>query len=102
MRRKPGRHAYWAGRTRDKDRSGSETGDMSTMTGGSGADGTRRNSRGESHCYNCGAKDHWAYECPELSSKQQAQLHMNVGGNGDEEQEQEERQLLNSLATTFF
>ena len=60
------------------------------MTGGSGGDGaTRTNSRGDLHCYNCGGTDHWAYECPQLSSKQQAQLHMTVEGNEEAEEEQE-------------
>ncbi len=70
-------------------KTGADTGagDTSTMTGGSGGDDTRTNSKRELHCYNCGAEDHWVYECPELSSEQQAQLHMNVGGNEEKEQE---------------
>ncbi len=36
----------------------------STITGGPGGDTPKTNSRGESHCYNCRAMDHWAYECP--------------------------------------
>jgi hypothetical protein len=32
--------------------------DVSTMTGGSGGYGARTNSRGDSHCYNCGDTDH--------------------------------------------
>jgi len=43
--------------------------------------------------------DHWAYECPQLSSEQQAQLHMTVKGNEEAEEEQEGQsqghQLLN-------
>jgi hypothetical protein len=71
-------------------------GDVSRMTGGSGGDGARTNSRGDSHCYNCGGMDHWAYECPQVTNKQQAQLHMNLERNEEvEEQEQEEHQLLN-------
>ncbi len=27
---------------------------------------------------NCGAMTHWAYECPQLSGEQQAQLHMSL------------------------
>ena len=57
------------------------------------------NSRGDSHCYNCGGTDHWAYECPQLSSEQQAQLHMAVKGNEEAEEEHEGQsqghQLLN-------
>ncbi len=71
-------------------------GDISTMTGGSGGDGARTNSWGDSHCYNCGGTDHWAYKCPQLTNEQQAQLHMNLEGNEEvEEQEQEGHQLLN-------
>jgi hypothetical protein len=54
------------------------------------------NSRGESHCYNCGAVDHWVYECPHLSSEQQQQLHMNLDAQDEVEEVQEEgHQLLN-------
>ncbi len=75
-------------------------GDVSTMTGGSGGDGaTRTNSRGDSHCYNCGGTDHQAYACPQLSSEQQAQLHMTIEGNEEAEEEHEGQsqghQLLN-------
>jgi hypothetical protein len=71
-------------------------GDVSTMTGGSRGDEARMNSRRDSHCYNCGGTDHWAYECPQLTNKQQAQLHMNLERNEEvEEQEQERHQLLN-------
>jgi hypothetical protein len=66
------------------------------MTGGSGGDGARMNSRGDSHCYNCEGTDHWAYECPQLTNEQQAQVHMNLKENEEvEEQEQEGHQLLN-------
>jgi hypothetical protein len=66
------------------------------MTRGCGGDGARTNSRGDSNCYNCGGTDHWAYECPQLTNKQQAQLHMNLERNEEvEEQEQEGHQLLN-------
>ena len=34
------------------------------------------NSRGEHRCFNCGADDHWASECPHITDEQQAQLHM--------------------------
>ncbi len=70
------------------------------MTGGSGGDGaTRTNSRKDSHCYNCGGTDHWAYECPRLSSEQQAQLDMTVerneGAEEEHEAESQGHQLLN-------
>ncbi len=75
-------------------------GDTSTMTGGSRRDGARTNSQGNSHCYNCGGMDHWAYKCLQMTSKQQAQLHMNVEGNKEaQEQEQEGHQLLNVTLT---
>jgi hypothetical protein len=68
---------------------------MSAMTGRT-AD-TKTNSKGESHCFNCGSPSHWAYECPQLSREQQVQLHMTVEGQqeGDQEQVQEGHQLLN-------
>jgi hypothetical protein len=73
-------------------------GDVSTTIGGSGGERAKKmNNHGDSHCYNCGSADHWAYECSQLTNKQQAQLHMNLEGNKDvEEQEhQEGHQLLN-------
>ncbi len=50
----------------------------------------RPNQAGDSHCYNCGKMDHWAYKCPDLTAEQQAQLHMHIeadpdGGNMQEE-----------------
>jgi hypothetical protein len=72
--------------------------DVSMTTGGSGGERAKKtNNCGDSHCYNCGSADHWAYECPQQTNKQQAQLHMNLEGNKDvEEQEhQEGHQLLN-------
>ncbi len=71
---------------------------MSTTTRGSGGERVKKtNNCGDSHCYICGSADHWAYECPQLTSEQQAQLHMNLEGSEDvEEQEhQEGHQLLN-------
>jgi hypothetical protein len=72
---------------------------MSTVTGGSGGEAVARtNSRGESHCFNCGATDHWAYKCPQLSSEQQTQLHMNLEEQGKTKDQQEEgHQLLNVM-----
>jgi hypothetical protein len=70
---------------------------MSTVTGGSGGEAAARtNSWGKSHCFNCSATDHWAYECPQLSNEQQAQLHMNLKEQGKTKDQQEEgHQLLN-------
>ena len=71
--------------------------DMSTMTGRTGTNATRTNSNGDSHCFNCGSLSHWAYKCPQLSSEQQAQLHMNIKAqeDGNQEQPKEGHQLLN-------
>jgi hypothetical protein len=75
---------------------GRGTSDVSTITGASRIDTPKTNSRGEFHCYNCGAADHWAYECPHLSSKQQQQLHMNLDAQDQMEEVQGEgHQLLN-------
>ncbi len=72
---------------------------MSAITGASGGEAAARmSSQGKLHCFNCGAMDHWAYECPQLGSKQQAQLHMNLEGQGDTKEQQEEgHQLLNVM-----
>ena len=58
------------------------------MTGKTSGDGARTNSKGESHCFNCGSPSHWAYECPQLSREQQAQLHMNQEAQEDTTEEQ--------------
>jgi hypothetical protein len=70
---------------------------VSTMTGKLGG-GPRMNSKGKLDCFQCGAADHWAYKCPELTGEQQGQLQMNVEAqdNGGEAQE-EGHQLLNVL-----
>ncbi len=62
---------------------------MSTMTNKTGEGGTKMNSKGELHCFNCGATSHWAYECPQLSGEQQAQLHMNLDSQEDEQAQQQ-------------
>ncbi len=88
------------GKARDKKdgtSNGSGGEDVSTMTGKLG-DGPRTNSKGESHCFNCGAANHWAYECPERTGDQQGQLNINLqerddAGGGKEE---EGHQLLNA------
>ena len=72
--------------------------DVSTITGRNGADsGSKTNSKGESHCFNCGSPSHWAYECPQLSTEQQSQLHMNLEAQEGTEQEpaDDAHQLLN-------
>jgi hypothetical protein len=68
---------------------------------GTGDGAVRTNSKGESHCFHCGAMSHWAFECPQLSKEQQAQLHMNVRSQEEREQEQpkEGHQLLNVMLT---
>ena len=58
------------------------------MTGKTSGDGARTNSKGEPHCFNCGSPSHWAYECPQLSREQQAQLHMNQEAQEDTTEEQ--------------
>ena len=70
---------------------------MSTITGRTGGDIAKTNSKGESHCFNCGSPTHWAYECPQLSKEQQSQLHMNLEAHKETTQETAEdaRQLLN-------
>jgi hypothetical protein len=59
------------------------------MANKTGKGGTKRNSKGESHCFNCGATSHWAYECPQLSGEQQAQLHMNLDSQEDEQAQEQ-------------
>ncbi len=58
--------------------------------------GPRTNSKGELHCFDCKAADHWAYECPKLTGEQQGQLQMNVEAQDDGGEAQEEgHQFLN-------
>jgi hypothetical protein len=76
-------------------------GDASSATTGSGNQASmggaqQVNRAGDSHCYNYGKTDHWAYKCPDLTAEQQAQLHMHIEGEGEEPEEQQEgHQLLN-------
>ncbi len=75
---------------------------MSTVTTWMGTGyGVRTNSRGESHCFHCGETSHWAFECPQLSKEQQAQLHMKVKSQERAEQQQPKKrhQLLNITFT---
>ena len=71
--------------------------DVSAMTGRTGGKTAKTNSRGESHCFNFGSPSHWAYECPQLSGKQQSQLHMNLEAHEESTQEpaEEAQQLFN-------
>jgi hypothetical protein len=77
--------------------SGSGGDDVSTITGHTGGDTTKTNSKGELHCFNCGSLSHWAYECPQLSGEQQSQLHMNLEAHKETTQEaaKDAHQLLN-------
>ena len=72
------------------------------MTGRTGGDTAKTNSKGESPCFNCGSPSHWAYECPQLSGEQQSQLHMNLeaqGASGEQEAAEDAHQLLNVALT---
>ena len=62
------------------------------MTSKTGEGGTKMNSKGELHCFNCGATSHWVYQCPQLSEKQQAQLHMNLNSQEDEQTQEQARE----------
>jgi len=73
------RGAKAEGKTGPGESSGSGGDDVSTITGRTGGDTTKMNSKGESHCFKCGSPSHcWAYKCPQLSREQQSQLHMNL------------------------
>ena len=81
------------GRGGDKTEGGSDTrgngNEVSTMTNKTGERGTKTNSNGESHCFDCGATSHWAYECPQLCGEQQAQLHKNLDSQEDEQAQEQ-------------
>jgi hypothetical protein len=75
---------------------GGDRSNASTMAGASGGGTPRTINRGDFHCYNCRATDHWAYKCPQLSGEQQQQLNMNLKVQDENEETQEEaHQLLN-------
>ena len=74
---------------------------MSTMTGKTFGDRAQMNSKGESHCFNCGLPSHWAYECPQLSGEQQAQLHMNQEAQEDTSEEQAGEEGRQMMHVTF-
>ena len=91
-----------AGRGAKSEGGGSSEGgiagdDVSTITGCTGGEAAKTNSRGESHCFNCGSPSHWAYECPQLSGEQQSQLHMTLEAQEETTQEpgEEAQQLFN-------
>jgi len=83
----------------DKTEGGND--DVSTMTGKTSGDGAQTNSKGESHCFNCGSPSHWAYECPQLSGEQQAQLHMNQEAQEDTAKEQADEEGHQMMHVTF-
>jgi hypothetical protein len=75
--------AGWGGQAGRGDKTkvgdnGGNSNKVSTITGRTGENSTETNSKGESHCFNCGGATHWAYECLQLSRERQAQLHMNL------------------------
>ncbi len=93
-----------AGRAIKNEEGGSSKGtaagdNASTITGRTGGEGVKINSRGESHCFNCGSPSHWAYECPQLTGEQQSQLHMNLEAQDEPTQEpaKEAQQLFNVM-----
>ncbi len=92
-----GRGAKTEGKSGSGDSSGGGGDDLSTITGCTSGDGAKTNSKGESHCFNCGSLSHWAYECPQLSGEQQSQLHMNLESHKETTQEaaKDAHQLLN-------
>jgi hypothetical protein len=62
----------------EKDKGSTEAGnrdEVSTMTGKTGKGNLKANSKGKSHCFNCGATSHWvlialkAHYCHELRTK---------------------------------
>ena len=89
------------GDKKDGDKTEGGNDDMSTMTGKTSGDGAQTNSKGESHCFNCGLPSHWAYECPQLSGEQQAQLHMNQEAQEDTTEEQAGEEGRQMMHVTF-
>ncbi len=91
------------GKASGADAGGGASNAASVATGTSNSEGAMKtNSRGESHCFHCGVRSHWAYECPQLSAEQQGQLHMNLEGQaeGDGDQDAQAHQLLNVRGST--
>eukprot|EP00956_Cyclotella_meneghiniana_P042120 scaffold248363_cov77-Cyclotella_meneghiniana.AAC.3 len=41
---------------------------------------TKTNSKGESNCFHCGAKDHWITDCPDLNEANKGSLMMQLDG----------------------
>jgi hypothetical protein len=79
----------------DGNVAGAETSSLSRSSAG---ERVNTNSKGESHCYNCGKGDHWVQECPHLSNEQQQQLHMILEGLERNDKCQEEAHQLMHLA----
>jgi len=69
------------------------------ITGCTGSETANTNSKGESHCFNCGSPSYWAYECPQLSGEQQSQLHMTLEAQEETTQKpaEEAQQLFNVM-----
>ena len=82
-----GRRAKTEGKSDSGKSLGSGGDNVSTITGCTSGDATKTNSKGESHCFNCGSPSHWAYECPQLSREQQSQLHINLKSHKKTNQE---------------
>ncbi len=85
----------------DGDKTEAPSDDVSTMTGKTSGEGAQTNSKGESHCFNCGSPSHWAYKCPQLSGEQQAQLHMNQEAQEDATEEQAGEEGRQMMHVTF-
>ena len=75
--------------TKDGSDAGGNGNKVSTRTNKTGKGGTKTNSKRELHCFNCSRTSHWAYECPQLSGEQQAQLHMNLNSQEDEQAQEQ-------------
>ena len=81
------RRAKTEGKSGSGESSGEGGDDVSTIIGRTSGDAAKTNSKGGSHCFNCGSPSHWAYECPQLSREQQSQLHMNLESHKETTQE---------------
>ena len=66
----------------------------------------KTNSKGESHCFNCGADDHWSSECPhdKMSDEQRSEIadgELKMLMNVEEEMEEEE-EGVNMMSVMMF